>query len=84
MNARISDTLQFPCVAARDLEGQARSLPADFAGQSNLVVVAFRREQQAMVDTWIAWFDTISARYPTLQCYEVPVSPRAGHPPAAS
>jgi hypothetical protein len=73
MSAQTGDALQFPRVAARDLEGHARSLPADFAGQSNLVIVAFRREQQAMVDTWIAWFDTISARYPTLQCYEVPV-----------
>ena len=73
MSAQNSDALQFPRVAARDLEGRARSLPDAFAGPWNLVIVAFRREQQAMVDTWIAWFDAISARYPTLQCYDVPV-----------
>jgi hypothetical protein len=51
----------FPRLAARDLEGQVRSLPDDFAGTRNLVVVAFRREQQSMVDSWIAWFDGIAA-----------------------
>src|SRR4051812_2977477 len=26
-----------------------------------------------MVDSWVAWFETIAAEHPTLQCYEVPV-----------
>jgi hypothetical protein len=65
--------LRFPRLAARDLEGRARSLPDDFAGTSNLVVVAFRREQQTMVDSWIAWFETVAARHPGARCYEVPV-----------
>ena len=64
---------RFPRLDARDLEGRARLLPDDFEGPSNLVVVAFRREQQAMVDTWVVWFEDISATYPVLRCYEVPV-----------
>ena len=71
--ARRVAAMRFPRLAARDLEGQGRSLPDDFAGAFNLVVVAFRREQQSMVDTWIAWFDTIAAQHPDLRCYEVPV-----------
>jgi hypothetical protein len=63
----------FPQLDARDLEGRRRSLPDDFEGSSNLVVVAFRREQQAMVDSWVAWFEEHSAAYPELRCYEVPV-----------
>ena len=65
--------IEFPHLAARDLEGRARDLPDDFSGTSNLVIVAFRREQQAMVDSWVAWFETIAAEHPTLRCYEVPV-----------
>jgi hypothetical protein len=42
-------------------------------GASNLVVVAFRREQQAFVDSWVAWWETIAAEYPSLRCYEIPV-----------
>ena len=51
----------FPHLAARDLEGHALELPDDFAGASNLVIIAFRREQQPTVDSWIAWFETIAA-----------------------
>jgi len=64
---------RFPRLDSRDLEGRGRVLPDDFEGSSNLVLVAFRREQQGMVDTWVAWFEGISAAYPGLRCYEVPV-----------
>jgi hypothetical protein len=66
-------TMRFPQLAARDLERRARALPEDFSGAPNLVVVAFRREQQPMVDTWVEWFGTIAAQHPQLACYEVPV-----------
>lgn len=65
--------LRFPDLAARDLEGRAVSLPGDFAGTANLVVVAFRRAQQPAVDSWIAWFESVAVEYPGLRCYEVPV-----------
>lgn len=65
--------LRFPHLVARDLEGRERSLPDDFAGSANLVVVAFRREQQSMVDSWIAWFDAVALQHPGLRCYEIPV-----------
>ena len=72
-SANVSGAIRFPHLAARDLEGRALELPDDFSGASNLVVVAFRREQQSMVDSWVAWFETIAAEHPTLRCYEVPV-----------
>ncbi len=72
-SAKALASIRFPRLEARDLEGRTRSLPDDFAGTSNLVVVAFRREQQAMVDSWVTWFDTIAAQHPYLRCYEVPV-----------
>jgi len=66
-------TMRFPHLAARDLEGRTLGLPEAFAGAANVVVVAFRREQQSTVDTWVAWFEAIAAEHPTLRCYEVPV-----------
>jgi len=69
----VSAPMRFPHLAARDLEGRALELPDDFSGAFNLVVVAFQREQQAMVDSWVAWFESIATEHPTLRCYEVPV-----------
>ena len=65
--------VRFPRLAARDLEGGRVDLPDDFGGEWNLVVVAFRRDQQVLVDSWIAWFEGVRADHPTLRCYEIPV-----------
>jgi ATP10 protein len=69
----VSGVIRLPHLAARDLEGRSLELPGAFSGASNLVIVAFRREQQSMVDSWIAWWETIAAEHPSLQCYEIPV-----------
>ena len=64
---------RFPLLGARNLEGSPVELPAGFAGEQNLVLVAFRREQQAAVDSWIAWYTSVAADHPGLRAYEVPV-----------
>jgi hypothetical protein len=69
----VSGVILFPHLAARDLEGRSLDLPDAFLGASNVVVVAFRREQQAMVGSWVAWWETIAADYPSLGCFEIPV-----------
>jgi hypothetical protein len=43
----------FPRLTASNLEGQTFSLPQDFAGDRNLLLIAFQREQQQNVDTWL-------------------------------
>ena len=45
--------MQFPNVSGSNLERKRLELPDDFAGQINIVLVAFQRWQQAEVDTWI-------------------------------
>jgi|GEM_PF-204499 len=65
--------IRFPKLAARDLEERERTLPDDFEGAFNLVLIAFRRAQQSLVDSWVSWYGTIAAEHPTLRCYEVPV-----------
>ena len=44
---------QFPAVTASNLAGQRLSLPADFGGKRNLLLIAFERRQQQNVDTWL-------------------------------
>lgn len=62
----------FPDVVGIDLEGEQLALPAEFAGRRNLVAIAFEREQQAVVDTWIAAAEPLLSRDPELRLYEVP------------
>jgi len=64
---------RFPALAARNLDGEAVDLPAGFTGERNLVLVAFRRDQQAAVDSWIAWHEGLVAGHPGWRAYEVPV-----------
>jgi hypothetical protein len=45
--------VSFPQLAARDLGGREVALPAGLPGERNVVIVAFRREQQRLVDSWV-------------------------------
>ena len=64
---------RFPTLVARDLERTERSLPEAFTGTWNLVVVAFRRQHQALVDRWVAWHGEVAAERPGFECWEIPV-----------
>ena len=63
----------FPSVTAPNLAGRNMRLPADFAGDLNLVLIAFQREQQADIDTWLEPGRRLTAAFPRLACYELPV-----------
>lgn len=62
----------FPRLAGRDLDERDVALPAAFDGDVNVVIVAFRRRQQAMVDTWTPWLTERAAADPGLRFYELP------------
>ena len=64
--------LVFPQVVGINLDGDSVTVPDDLEGELNLVAVAFERNQQVLVDTWIAEADRLSERYPGLRFYEVP------------
>jgi hypothetical protein len=68
--------LRFPPVVAADLAKRPVTLPRDFAGQRNLVLVAFQRQQQKDVDTWLNQLHRFEAVDPALRCYELPVISR--------
>ncbi|HEX4843788.1 MAG TPA: hypothetical protein VFV57_08950 [Limnobacter sp.] len=44
---------RLPTLQAQDLNEKTYTLPTDLPGPHTLVLVAFKREQQALVDTWI-------------------------------
>jgi len=71
---------EFPRVAARDLEGLDVTLPDAFAGKRNVVIVAFKRHHQALVDSWVPWLEERAATDPGLCFYELPTIARIWAP----
>ncbi|NTU82956.1 MAG: hypothetical protein HGA45_26920 [Chloroflexales bacterium] len=63
----------FPQLKARNLNGRRLTLPAGFAGVRNIVIVAFRRWHQPLVDSWFPALDPLLAAHPDLRAYELPV-----------
>jgi carbon monoxide dehydrogenase subunit G len=57
----------------RALDGKEYELPGDLANQHNFLVVAFRREQQRLVDQWLAWLIDLENNRADVAVYELPV-----------
>ena len=66
----------FPSVNASNLEKRAFNLPADFEGDRNLLLVAFEREQQKDVDTWLRQMRRFEEIDPGFHYYELPTIQR--------
>jgi len=69
----------FPVVRASNLNGRPFNLPADLEGERNLVILAFQRQQQALVDSWSPAIADLLARFADLRFYELPTISR-GNP----
>lgn len=74
---RPDPTIRFPKVEGSNLEGRRFSLPEDFGGELNIVLVAFRREQQDDVDTWVPFIKTTAGKHSGLKAYELPTLNRS-------
>lgn len=55
-------------------------LPQDFAGERNVVIVAFQRHQQGLVDSWVPWLEERAATDPDFRFYELPTIGRIWAP----
>ncbi len=64
--------VSFPQLAARDLDGREVTLPAGLPGGRNVVLIAFRRNQQNLVDSWVPWLEQRAATDPGLRFVEIP------------
>ena len=75
--ASAEDTIPvFPQVNGNSLTKRKFTLPADFEGELNVVLIAFKRKQQEDVDSWTPHLRPLTADHPGLRVYELPVLPR--------
>jgi hypothetical protein len=77
---REASTVRFPNISARNLQGLDVTLPAAFVGERNVVLVAFHRHHQALVDSWVPWLEEQAAADPGFRFYELPTIGRIWAP----
>lgn len=64
--------MRFPTIEARDLEGDRYSLPDGLPAGRRLLLVAFRRWHQVLIDGWKSRLDSLSRENPDLTVWEIP------------
>jgi len=68
-----SDTLgRFPQVTGESLAGKRFDLPREFEGDLNIVLVAFKRDQQRDVDSWMPFLKKLTRTGTNVRIYEIP------------
>ena len=67
-----SDKVHFPTVSGFNLDRQELQFPRDFAGELNLVFIAFLQEQQYVINTWIPYAQEVENTFPGVVYYEFP------------
>ena len=68
--------MQFPTVTARNLLRRQVTLPADFEGEVNVLLIAFQQWQQSLVDTWLPFVEQLEQSQQGVCYYELPVIQR--------
>jgi hypothetical protein len=63
---------RFPSVNGDNLNGRAFEIPAGLDAPLNVLLVAFYREQQAEVDTWLDTAKQLSQDHANVEYYELP------------
>ena len=67
-----SDKIHFPTVSGYNLDRQEFEFPRDFAGDLNLLFVAFSRRHQLIINTWLPFAQELEFSNPGLVYYELP------------
>ena len=68
--------MPFPTVTSTNLSRRKFALPGDFEGDLNLLLIAFQRWHQRLVDTWILFAGRLEHDYEGVRYYELPVIQR--------
>ncbi len=66
------DTVHLPTVSGQNLMRQEMTFPADFAGEVNIVFIAFLQEQQRIVNTWVPFAQQMETENTNVAYYEFP------------
>ena len=64
--------MQFPALKVRDLEGVDHVIPDGLPGGPHVVVVAFQRWHQSLVDEWKPQLTAVAEGHPGTEVWEVP------------
>lgn len=70
--------MMFPTVTGSNLSGKPYTLPADFEGQYNVIIVVYQRHQQRNVDSWGPLLAQLAEKHLELRYYELPTLPEYG------
>ena len=73
-SAQPSGPLVFPTVSAYNLDKIHVTLPADFDGDRNLLLISFTSEQAPVLATWNSVAQAIEHTQPRFRVYHLPVS----------
>jgi hypothetical protein len=68
----------FPAVEGENIDGKRFRLPGDFEGDLNVVLIAFQRDQQEQVDTWVPALRQLGTEFKTVRYYELPTIKEMG------
>ena len=66
-------TIKFPDVAGKNLKRKKSKFPEDFPAKYNIVLMAFYRQQQLDINTWLPYVDQLVSNYLDLAYLEFPV-----------
>lgn len=69
---------QFPEVSGKNLKRKKLTFPAGFPARYTVVLMAFYRQQQADIDTWMPFASQIEKEYEDLAYVEFPVVYKMG------
>ncbi len=64
----------FPPVTSYSLDKQKVSLPGELAGQTNLLIVSFKAEQEQDVDSWLPAAEALQHSNFQFRYYQIPVA----------
>ncbi len=69
--------MEFPALRVRDLEGIEYVIPDELPGGPHVIILAFQRGHQAIVDRWKLPLEAVAERHPGTEVWEVPSLSRA-------
>jgi hypothetical protein len=64
--------MTFPTINAKNLENEPVEIPENLHGIYNLLIVAFKRWHQQLVDTWVPHLTRLKASCEDFDFYELP------------
>lgn len=63
---------QFPSLQSENLNQEPLNLPADFGASRSVLLIAYKQEQQPIVDTWFPFLERLAEENPDFRYYELP------------